>query len=652
MTPDAVATPEPAAWWSRALARARGLHRDQRAQVMPLIFFLGIAFFTGVILVANTGTSVNRKIEAQNAVDAAAVSAATVNARGMNYIASNNITMSKILASIVILRAFDPAIGMSNGILYIWYAIAKALQALSGVPYVGPALYAAGVALEVKVGIECVILKVLAEITRPIRNVWDGKPDPERDPKYEATSSIPGPDTSYGSCPEYESESSSESSSDAQGEGAAGGLSDTEDATMANAMFGNCEDSKVKKGYTKDATKDPGGPLSGIAWQILKILNHVGNFIAIWTPLQAQLASKALFRVNLRDARAHDSSWLIPIYPRLPICKAGYSEFMPQVKIYVEGFVDFIQVPAWIALTLSMFALTYKESARVELVKMFYAVEEEPDAPVSQDQQRMQDLQDRLADLGDEMQDARNRKAYWERKKADELAEDHPSQSAIDYYNAQIADAQADIDRIQREIDDVNAQMQQIQDHPNSQEQGEFSSDMGDQSGHDKPDSERNLRPFLIDGKHWPTEYTVTVLGWRDVPKAILPRAYARPVVHVPGVLTSDAAILAPILPTPNSGFVYASGRVYNPSRADMWTPDWRSKLVRAEARFFPTKPLGRSPATCGCTMDDATDLGHGFDLNIIPNWDIPLPFELPELDLDYWLVAPHRDIPQSLGKH
>ena len=33
----------------------RRFHRDRRGQIMPLVFFLGIAFFTGVVLVINTG---------------------------------------------------------------------------------------------------------------------------------------------------------------------------------------------------------------------------------------------------------------------------------------------------------------------------------------------------------------------------------------------------------------------------------------------------------------------------------------------------------------------------------------------------------------------------------------------------------------------
>ncbi|MDH3591362.1 MAG: pilus assembly protein TadG-related protein, partial [Planctomycetota bacterium] len=62
----------------RALfGRVRNIHRDEAAQVMPLVMAFGIAFFSGVVLVMNTGRTVNKRIEAQNAVDAALVSSTT-----------------------------------------------------------------------------------------------------------------------------------------------------------------------------------------------------------------------------------------------------------------------------------------------------------------------------------------------------------------------------------------------------------------------------------------------------------------------------------------------------------------------------------------------------------------------------------------------
>jgi hypothetical protein len=89
----------------RLAGRLRDFHGDRSGQIMPLVFFLGIAFFAGVGLVLNTGKTVNRRIQSQDAVDAATVSGANALARGMNFIARNNVTNAKILASIVIIRS-------------------------------------------------------------------------------------------------------------------------------------------------------------------------------------------------------------------------------------------------------------------------------------------------------------------------------------------------------------------------------------------------------------------------------------------------------------------------------------------------------------------------------------------------------------------
>ena len=37
--------------------RIRGFHRNDSGQILPLVFFFALAFFTGVVLVINTGSS-------------------------------------------------------------------------------------------------------------------------------------------------------------------------------------------------------------------------------------------------------------------------------------------------------------------------------------------------------------------------------------------------------------------------------------------------------------------------------------------------------------------------------------------------------------------------------------------------------------------
>jgi hypothetical protein len=643
-------TASPPSFGQRVLCRLCGLHRDDRGQILPLVFFLGFAFFSGVILVANVGRTTSRRIEGQVAIDAAALSAATVNARGMNYIASNNVTMAKILASIVILRAFDPAIGMSNGILYAWYGVAKGLQAMQAVPYVGPALYAAGMVLEGVVGVECVILKALRKIINPIRNFWDGKPDQQNDAAYIATASIPGPQTQFGNCPEADKNDSGMDSgmgSDAQDEAGKGGFSKLASSRLGKALFGTCVGRKLSAAEpnAKGNDQDPGGPKSGLGWQILKVLNHVGLALNVWTPVQAQMTAKAMFKQNLAEQRPNDGCWLLPIYPRLPICRAGFSKFAPQVQVYVEGFIDVIKIPGWALLTLAMFPLTYKASATAEMTRMFDAVDTTAQPPDNPALKEVQDLQEEQADLGEDMKDAQNKKAYYEKKLKEEKEGDNDP-NTVAYYQGQIDYWQGRIDEIKAKIDANNARINKLVSESSNETGGSgFKADMNETPTGNNNKKQKALRPFLIDGKTWPTGFTYTALGWRDVPPAILTRGFGKAAIKMPSALhVLDDAV--------GRNFLYACGRVYNPSRADMWTPDWRSKLVRAELRFFPLPPFGRLPASCGCTMIPEVEISLKFDIDFIPNWDIDWPFEWPDLDPNFWLLLPKLNVPTSLGKH
>ena len=135
---------EPPSFGARVLARLRGFHDDAQGQILPLVFAFSLAFFTGVVLLINTGTTVNAKIETQNAVDAANVSGATAIARGMNYLARNNVQMAKTLATIAIVRAFKDAIEAARLVLEIWDGIQIGLDAtasaVAGIPPAGPAV--------------------------------------------------------------------------------------------------------------------------------------------------------------------------------------------------------------------------------------------------------------------------------------------------------------------------------------------------------------------------------------------------------------------------------------------------------------------------------------------------------------------------------
>ena len=45
------------------IERLKGFHSDRSAQIMPLVLAFGLAFFTGVVLVMNTGKTVNGRIQ-------------------------------------------------------------------------------------------------------------------------------------------------------------------------------------------------------------------------------------------------------------------------------------------------------------------------------------------------------------------------------------------------------------------------------------------------------------------------------------------------------------------------------------------------------------------------------------------------------------
>lgn len=80
-------------------------HRDEQGQIIYLTVVSVVVFVALAALIINSGHMVTRKMETQNAVDAAAVSSAAWIARGMNVISMNNVAMTELLALTVVLRA-------------------------------------------------------------------------------------------------------------------------------------------------------------------------------------------------------------------------------------------------------------------------------------------------------------------------------------------------------------------------------------------------------------------------------------------------------------------------------------------------------------------------------------------------------------------
>ncbi len=143
--------------------RINSFSRDDRGQIIPLVMFLGIAFFTSVVMIINTGKTVTGRIENQNAVDSAIISGATNMARGMNYVASNNVTQARIISVIIILRAWLPAAETAEKTLTVWKSIIiPAIQAAGNALMSNPFTAAIGA-----------FLVALANVLRIYINAWE-----------------------------------------------------------------------------------------------------------------------------------------------------------------------------------------------------------------------------------------------------------------------------------------------------------------------------------------------------------------------------------------------------------------------------------------------------------------------------------------------
>lgn len=115
------------------------LHRNEQGQIIPLTVFGALVFTFLAALIINSGGGVTRKIEMQNAVDAAAVSGATWIARGMNIISANNVAMTEVLALIVVLKALKDT--WEQGLRKA-QIIEATCNALAAIPFVGAGISA------------------------------------------------------------------------------------------------------------------------------------------------------------------------------------------------------------------------------------------------------------------------------------------------------------------------------------------------------------------------------------------------------------------------------------------------------------------------------------------------------------------------------
>lgn len=129
------------------ITRLRSFHRDEQGQIIYLTVVSVVVFLSLAALIINSGNAVTRKLETQNAVDAAAVSGVTWIARGMNIISMNNVAMTEVLAITIILDALNETgrIGYERAVFL--EKIAQAACNLGAlVPVVGWAISAVGCA--------------------------------------------------------------------------------------------------------------------------------------------------------------------------------------------------------------------------------------------------------------------------------------------------------------------------------------------------------------------------------------------------------------------------------------------------------------------------------------------------------------------------
>lgn len=85
----------------------RGLHRDQRGQIVPL-FMLGlVSIVLSVAMILNTGRAVHNRTRVQNAADAAAITQASWAARSLNVISMNNVGLVHMFTVFMVSNAFS-----------------------------------------------------------------------------------------------------------------------------------------------------------------------------------------------------------------------------------------------------------------------------------------------------------------------------------------------------------------------------------------------------------------------------------------------------------------------------------------------------------------------------------------------------------------
>ncbi len=154
------------------LMRLRGLHKNESGQsiVFSAITFLFLALF--VFMVLNVGDVTSRKMRLTNNADAVAVSGATWMCRGYNLTAMLNVSMSQVLAIIILMKSFETTDEIGKGLCEAQEYVGEILMDIPYTAAAGAVLYALAAAQYYVIDYLCV--DVYEEIANELEGDGDG----------------------------------------------------------------------------------------------------------------------------------------------------------------------------------------------------------------------------------------------------------------------------------------------------------------------------------------------------------------------------------------------------------------------------------------------------------------------------------------------
>lgn len=307
----------------------------------------------------------------------------------------------------------------------------------------------------------------------------------------------------------------------------------------------------------------------GLAWTGLRFLTRLGDAIVAWSPVLALSTAKEIYRRNLARGEGGEIA-TAPLVPRPPLCRGPFGAFFPRTRDYAQRWSEPIRRFARWTLTLSFFEFHYQDELRSELNEMFTGsgIPSSIDDP---DAERLERDTRRIEELDLEIRETEARLA---------AAEDPE----------EIESLQDRLDRLREERDRVSDRIEETQrrisESPRRPPAG-WTDELGGLQG--EAQEPGDIYPYLVDGAHWPARFTFVFVGSRRVGRPLVPLVFG------------DAV-------SEGEPIVYAGARVFNPTRADSWTPDWRAKLVHVRGEHL--EDLSTEPPE-GCEQP-ATAVGTG----------------------------------------